>query len=535
MVTRMQWVARSARMLARGVPVLVALAFATFGAAEAVASAPRAVASKLWQVEANGQPVFVEQFRGASFGYVRLPRAGRTVEVTVRSVDPVKTFNISPHSSGIKGTAKGSALAFKVDRPRHLVVTVNDGERLLLFVEAPDKDAPRPGAKGVVNVMDFGVDATGTRLDTEKLQQAIDRTAASRSVLYFPAGTYLTGALRLKSNANVYLGEGARLLGSDNPDHYPADPDSNEADTQYSDEVVRRMGRYDAAYRRLILIDDAKNVRLTGPGIIEGQGKVLRPQKNIMFIMLRRAADVTIEGVTLLDSPMYNVHAVASDRVTFRNVKIVSDQNVFNTDGIDPDGSRDVLIDRCFFLCADDCVAIKTSGQSGIMGDAERITVRDCVFISRTSGIKLGSETSAGWQRDVVCENTDVIEADRAITISCMDGNGFERVRFENVRIEKVIPLGMKFETPLVFRVRQRGGDGVAGQIRDFTFRNLHVETPIAKPGMISGVSPTSDVRGVRFENYTAAGKVLLSAEDAKLKVGPHASDITFSGPAKSR
>jgi hypothetical protein len=516
-------------------PMLAAIVSASLcsflAAGEPQAGTPRAAASDAWRVEVDGTPVFAEQFRGASFAFVALQpeRVGvRPANVTLHWKEPVRTFNISPHSAGIKAVANGTSLTIAVDRPRHLVITVNDGEKLLLFVERADQNAPKPRDRSVINVKDLGIDDTGKRLETARLQQGIDRASASRGVLYFPEGTYLTGTLSLKSNVTVYLAEGARLLGSHNPGDYPADPGSNEADTQYSDEVVRRMGRYDAAYRRLLLVEDASNVRIAGPGIIEGRGKILRPQKNIMFIMLRRASDVVIEDVTLLDSPMYNIHAVGSDRLTFRNLKIVSDQSVHNTDGIDPDSSRDVLIERCFFLCADDCIAIKTSGQSGIKGDAERITIRDCVFISRTSGIKLGSETSAGWQRSITCEDIDLLEADRAITISCMDGHGFENVRFSNTRIERLIPVGMKFETPFLIRVRQRG-DGVAGRIRNFAITNLHVEQPFTKPSIISGISPTGDVRGIRFENYTVGNRRMRNPEEAKITVGPHASDITFA------
>jgi len=511
---------------------------------------PRSVPSASYRVEIDGREIFTEKF--ADIHHASFTQIG-TQEVTVRTDAPVATFNVSPHSAGIAATADGTALRFKLDRPRYLVVTVNGGDKLFLFAEPPEPIAPRPGQPGVISVLDFGVDATGARLETARLQQAIDQVAAAGSTLYFPRGTYLTGMLSLKSNLTLYLAEGARLLGSAYPEDYPPDDGFSDRDIQWGNDYWTKQGRLDAAYRRLIFVNGQKNVRVMGPGTIQGRGRQLvagadspavntreqlkrsawnndgRGIPSIMFVTVLRSSHVTFEGITLLDSPGYNAHVVGSDHVTFRRIKLVSDQQVPNTDGIDPDSSRDVLIENSFLYCADDCVSVKTSGQSLVKGDSERITVRNCVFISKVSGTKIGNETFVGSFRDILFENNDILEAGRAFIISIMDGNAYENFRFIDNRIEKLLPIRTQF--PVHVHVRRRSPEGKAGKIRGILFQNLSVEEEYPQPSKLRGLTAEDDVRDVRFVNYTIAGKVRLNAADANVEIGPFVSDVTFSGP----
>ena len=406
---------------------------------------PRSTPSTTYRVEIDGKEIFTTAF--ADIHYAYFTQAG-TQEVTIRTADPVSKFNISPHSTRIAGHADGTALRFKLDQPRYLVVTVNDGAKLFLFAEPPaDPAAPQPGQPGVTSVADLGIDNTGQKLETAKLQQAIDQVAAKGGTLYFPRGIYLTGMLSLKSNLTLYLAEGARILGSDNPDDYPIDAGYKDGDLQWGNDYWWKQGRLDAAFRRVIFVDGQKNVRVAGPGMIDGRGRELvggrgnpliqtremlkrsawendgRGIPSIMFLAVFRSSHVTFEGITLLDSPEYNAHIVGSDHVTFKRVKVISDQKVPNTDGLDPDGSRDVLIDNCLLYTADDGVSVKTSGQSRNKGDSERITVRNSVFISGVSCCKIGNETFTGSSRDILFENNDILEARRAFIISMLDGN----------------------------------------------------------------------------------------------------------------
>lgn len=484
----------------------------------------RAEKSTEYEVTVDGKPLFVTRFRAVSYASFS---QDSPASVTVRGSDPVTSYNISPHSAGIPGTIDGRSLTFTLDRPRQVIVTLNNGGKLLLFSNSIESGAPKPGAPGVISALDRNIDPTGQRLETARLQKAIDDAAAAKGTLYLPPGVYRTGSLSLKSDLTLYLAEGARLLGSDNPEDYPADAGWDESNLRYDPDLWFRMGRVDAAYRRFLLVDNAHNVQVRGRGIVDGRGKLLRFKKNISFILVRQSSGVVFEDITLLDSPCYNAHVLASDHVTFRNVKIVSDQEVPNTDGVDPDSSKDVLVEGCFLMCADDCISPKTSGQTKLTGDLERLTVRDSILLSRTSATKFGNESFAGMMRDITFENVDAVEGDRAIVVSCLDGNGYENVRFINFRIETL--LGIKRQYPIQLHTRQRKPGGPSGHIHDVLFRNVTVEHEYAQPSRLAGFDAQNDVRGVRFENYVMAGRVRLSAEDAHVQIGPFVSDVTFS------
>lgn len=59
----------------------------------------------------------------------------------------------------------------------------------------------------------------GKAMDTQAIQKAVDDCNMG-DVVYLPAGIYRTGALRLHSNMELYLEEGATLQGTDNPEDY---------------------------------------------------------------------------------------------------------------------------------------------------------------------------------------------------------------------------------------------------------------------------------------------------------------------------
>src|SRR5262245_20441126 len=126
----------AARLIVVGI-IVVASAYA----AEPAAPSPRSVRSAAYRVEVGGQAVFTEKFRDVNYAAFVL---SAPVEVVVRAGAPIRTFNVSPHAAGIAATSQGAALTFKLDRPRHLVVTINEGEKLFLFGEAPETSPPRP-------------------------------------------------------------------------------------------------------------------------------------------------------------------------------------------------------------------------------------------------------------------------------------------------------------------------------------------------------------------------------------------------------
>src|ERR1043165_3358604 len=93
-----------------------------------------------------------------------------------------------------------------------------------------------------------------------------------------------------------------------------------------------------------------------------GEGAFLRPN----FIQPYRCKNVLIEDVSIVRSPMWEIHPTLSTNVTVRGVKIATHGP--NNDGCNPESSRDVLIENCIFDTGDDCIAIK-SGKRDIANE----------------------------------------------------------------------------------------------------------------------------------------------------------------------
>ena len=215
-----------------------------------------------------------------------------------------------------------------------------------------------------------------------------------------PAGTYLTGPIHLKNNVNLEVAEGATIKFSQNPkDYLPAVFSRWEGVELYN-------------YSPFIYAFEQQNIAITGKGTLDGQsdnehwwpwktqartdrnalfemaekgvpvkdrvfgdGHYLRPQ----FIQPYRCQNVLIEGVTIRNSPMWEIHPVLCRNVIVQNVHISSHGP--NNDGCDPESCTDVLIKDCYFDTGDDCIAIKSGRNADgrrLKAPTENIIVQGC-------------------------------------------------------------------------------------------------------------------------------------------------------------
>ena len=189
---------------------------------------PGASPSLAYKVEVDGQPVFAYRFPTYNqfnwMDYASFSMTGK-VHVTITSLiseRDVKTCFIRPLAYNIQPQMKGNTVSFDLDRPRYLVVFINEeplfsSTGLLLFADAPEANAPKLGDPNVVNIMDYKVDNTGKTVETVKINQAISDVSAKPGggVLFFPkGGAYLTGLVAMKSNVKFYIEAGAVVKGS---------------------------------------------------------------------------------------------------------------------------------------------------------------------------------------------------------------------------------------------------------------------------------------------------------------------------------
>jgi unsaturated rhamnogalacturonyl hydrolase len=320
-------------------------------------------------------------------------------------------------------------------------------------------------------ITDHGAVAGGQQDATAAIRAAIQscsQRGGGRVVV--PAGVFLTGAIHLESNIDLHVSEGATLRFSTQPEAYlPV------VHTRW--EGIECMN-----YSPLIYALDRENIAITGEGTLDGAaaadnwwrwakkgpnglsmaspdakelnrmaesnvpvservfgaGHYLRPN----FIQPYRSRNVLIEGVTILRSPMWEVHPVLSTNVTVRNLNIRSHGP--NNDGCNPDSSTDVLIENCVFDVGDDCIAIKSGRNDDgrrVGKPSENIIVRGSTMKDGHAGVAIGSEISGGGRNIYIEDNRmDSPNLDRALRIksNARRGGVVENVFMRNVQVGQV-------------------------------------------------------------------------------------------------
>ena len=383
------------------------------------------------------------------------------------------------------------------------------------------------------SITKYGARAGGESDSTEAIRKAIDACArAGGGRVVVPAGTFLTGAIHLKSNVNLHVSEGATLKFSTDP-------------SKYLPVVYTRWeGTELMNYSPFIYAFEQRNIAITGKGTLDGSasddnwwkwarrqgstpapaspdvrrlremgnsnvpvsqrvfgaGHYLRPT----FIEPYRCRDILIEGVSIINSPFWEIHPTLSQNITVRGVNIKSHGP--NNDGCDPESSKDVLIEDCVFDTGDDCIAIK----SGRDDDGRRVGVASENIIIRKStmkdghgGVVIGSEIS-GDCRNVFVEDCkmDSPNLDRALRFksNAIRGGTIENVFMRNVEVgrvsEAILTIDLLYDT------------GDKGPYKPVV-RNVTLEkvSSLSSPRVMWVVGfPGVVVDGIRFRDCTFRG-----------------------------
>ncbi|WP_228010780.1 glycoside hydrolase family 28 protein [Nonomuraea phyllanthi] len=310
------------------------------------------------------------------------------------------------------------------------------------------------------DIRDHGAVGDGVTDCTAAIRSAIEAChTAGGGHVDVPEGRFLTGAIHLLSNVDLHVGAGATLLFSTDP-------------RAYLPLVLTRFEGVELYnYSPLIYAYGHQNIAVTGSGVLDGQadedhwwpwkgsgddgwepgdpsqaaarealfaqaeqevpverrqygeGGYLRPS----FIEPYRCRNVLIEGVTIVNSPMWEIHPTLSENVLVRNVTVNSHGP--NNDGCNPESSRMVVIRDCTFDTGDDCIAIKSGRNADgrrVNVPSEHILIEGCTFRDGHGGMTIGSEMSGGVRevfiRDCAMSSPDLDIALRFKTNSVRGG-----------------------------------------------------------------------------------------------------------------
>lgn len=411
------------------------------------------------------------------------------------------------------------------------------------------------------SILKYGAKAGGEFNCREAINKAIDACSkAGGGRVVVPAGVFLTGAIRLRSNVNLHVSKGATLRFATNAQAFlPV------VHTRWEGMELMHLSPLIYAY-------EERNIAVTGEGTLDGQGKAffwkwhgnpryggnpeimsqraarsrlyefmdrnapvaerifgdghwLRPQ----FIQPYKCKNVLVEGVKIVDSPMWEVHPVMCENVTVRNIYV--ETHGPNNDGCNPESCKDVLIENCHFDTGDDCIAIKSGRNNDgrrLNTPSENIIIRNCMFKDGHGGITVGSEISGGV-RNVFAHDNKLDSPDLWTAIrfknNASRGGKLENFFYKNNTIGQVsravIEIDFNYEEgakgdhiPLVRNVQVDGLTCTTGNravdlqgldnapIYDVVLKNCTF-------GTVKNPSIVKNVKGLKIENFKIAGKTV--------------------------
>jgi polygalacturonase len=295
-----------------------------------------------------------------------------------------------------------------------------------------------------LNVRDFGAVGDGKSNDTFAIQKAIDSGSESKKIVFFPEGEFKIGPVFLHSNSVLELSDFAVLKGS----------------TDTIDYKSVKTGLKLA----LINAGNEANIRIYGHGKIDGNGGAVqfktfngdRRNHRPNLISFSNCTNVTVSGITLVNSACWMQHYYKCQNLRIENVNVFNHVNM-NNDGLDIDNCADVIIAGCRIDADDDALCLKSTDNTAVCSN---VTVSNCILASNCNAIKLGTESLGGFKQ-VNISDCVVKRASEpsfwgrhyglgAIVLDLVDGGIIEGISVSEINISG-------FVSPFFIRLGDRG------------------------------------------------------------------------------
>lgn len=378
------------------------------------------------------------------------------------------------------------------------------------------------------NILSFG--ALRSQLSTNAIQKAIDACfTEGGGRVTIPSGKFITGSIILKSNVNLYLEQGAELFGSANMGDY-------------------KVGNLTHG---IIYCEDAINVTISGSGTINGNGtRCYKPDKSQVYdefdksrvrqkekytpsgifysdgpleriavpgmsIVFFNCTNVTITGITILDTPFWATRFAYCDGLLIDGITILNNPLVPNNDGIHCTTSRNIRISNCNVVAGDDAIVVtgfsKDTEAQGYNSSeqekyqygnktiyAENVTVTNCQLKSSSVGIRIGYGQHP--IRRCIFSNIVIYDSHRGIGIFAHDNSNIEDLIFSDMIIETRLFNGQWWGhgEPIHLSSISRFTGQVAGQIKNVQFNNIN---SIGEQGILVYGLKESPMENIQFNN----------------------------------
>ena len=307
-----------------------------------------------------------------------------------------------------------------------------------------------------LNVRKFNAIGDGVTDDTQAIQAAI-MSCPKHGRVFIPAGNYKVRTIFLKSDMTLEFAKGATLsyAGSfyEGGAILPGYLVDHFGEAYY-------LGSWEGnpldSYTALIQGINIENVNIIGKGVLDGNGhrfwdfpKVKKGALRPRLVQLIHSKFVSIQGLTICNSPSWTIHPLFSDALVFADLKIINPKDSPNTDGLNPESCNRVLIVGVYFSVGGDCIAIK-AGKIYLGRKLKRstryVTIRNCTMNFGHGAVAIGSEMACGV-KNITVSRCIFNETDRGLHIKTCRGRGkdaiIDQICFNNIKMNRVL-------TPLV-------------------------------------------------------------------------------------
>lgn len=332
-------------------------------------------------------------------------------------------------------------------------------------------------------------------------------SASEQGVTILKAGTETNGVINLVDGQSLYLEGGAVLKGA-------------------------------------VRADNRKNVKVWGPGVIDGREDIGDNTRPVLF---NYCTGVTVNDVVVLNVTSWTVNMFECKDIIADNLKIIA---TFNTnvqpqghqnDGFSIIGSDHMKVTRGFSYAHDDTYSIKTQ-KWVYSGEVTDVLYEDCISWMRLHGHAFELGTGLGknlsgvvWRNCYSFNGGGYANASGSSGVIgdigiCQAAAGtVSNVLYENIYIENSL------SRPMYLRIYNAGedeniGTGITwtepGQVRDITFRNIYIDHAAKQPLSIRGYDDGHKI-GATFENLVIGG-VKVTSGNAPQYITTQYADITI-------
>lgn len=366
----------------------------------------------------------------------------------------------------------------------------------------------------IVNIKDFGAVGDGCSVDSSAIQKAIDSCAeAGGGMVVCPPGAYLAGSMELKSHVELYLEHGCRLVSCLDLQYFRLPDDVTGANEMFA----------------LLTAAHAEDITISGFGVIDGQCMTFmyddpdnggngeehlsmddpgrfRPK----LLRFEDVHNAVIKDVTFKDSAFWTIHLAACTDCRISGIRVDNPLRACNSDAIDPDCCKNLIITDCILKTGDDGVCVKsTKALAERYGSCENILVSNCIIHSTSSGLKIGTETF-GDIRNVTFSNCQVYGSSHALAVYARDGATIENIKFTNIsgnarhhgnapRHKHGWSWWGKGDAIFISSVQRRKNYPSSGTIRNITCNGINIDCEAS--AYISAGSSDAVVENVTLEN----------------------------------